>query len=152
VHDVRKFLDVSFNQPGMLLHIGYPGLWLDQLCEAGNEITVLEAVPNRITPYLTDPRVTRFVSGRIGDVQDVGQLFDYIWWWHGPEAFEHGDFVKILEKLKVKVRQQVVVFSGQREGPWRWVPTVQDFEDAGLETDEHGSPDWPDWQIVGWTP
>jgi len=151
MHDVRRFLHQPFNMPGMLLHVGYPALWLDQLHRAGNEITVIESIPARVTPHLQDPRVSRFIAGRILEVHQVDRMFDYIWWWHGPEQINPKEFRSVLEKLKAKARQQVAIFSGQREGPWQWVPTVQDFEDAGLETDEHGSPDWPDWQIVGWT-
>lgn len=146
--DAPSLVPWLFERPGTLLYIGYrpPACpWLDELAEAGNEVTVLELEPRNVTLHLGDPRVTNFM---VGDVRrrQFG-VFDHIWWWHGPERVLESEFPGLVCALCMKARSSVVVCSpiGMQAHPQGfWYVLPDDYRAVGLETAHDED------EVMGW--
>jgi hypothetical protein len=168
MHDVRPFLPWPFERPGTLLYVGYRRdacAWLQELYDAGNEITVLEVWPNNVTSALDDPRVARFV---VGDVRNAWSpltalepSYTHVLWWHGPEHVERKAFPGILARLASHTRDTLAVAApwgrydqGAHAGnPYeihQWSVYEEDFLGQGLEVKTDGEKDKPGSEIVGW--
>lgn len=112
MHDIRPYLPELFTEPGSLLYIGArpdATSWLDELYEAGHQITVLEVWPENWQGLMGDKRIYDLVQG---DVRQVDLLFDnnfaYIFWWHGPELAEI-EIIYTLNMLERKADKLVAV-------------------------------------------
>ena len=79
----------------------------EELARAGYEVTVLEAWPAYAQVYEEHPDVARVV---VGDVREVslGERYDVVFWWHGPEHVERSEVEPALRKLE-QIADLVVV-------------------------------------------
>lgn len=164
MHDIRGFIPEPFEQPGTLLYIGYREdacAWLQELADAGNEITVLEIWPHNVTSNLDDERVSRFVVGDARQVADSPALeprYDYVFWWHGPEHVQRGEWAGLKVALAGKARKLLAVAA-----PWGNYPqghhqgnphevhqwSVYEGDLDGMEIKTDGTVDQPGSEIVG---
>ena len=165
MHDIRPYLPEPFEDPGTVLYIGYrldACAWLQELHEAGNEITILEVWPNNVTSALgKEQRVARFWCGDVRAVDRILGKWDYVWWWHGPEHIQRDEFPGVLELLKGKARRLVALaapwgvyeqfpFEGNRHETHLWSVYEEDLEAVGLQVTTDGEMDQPGSEIVGW--
>lgn len=165
MHDIRPYIPEPFEDPGTVLYIGYrldACSWLQELYNAGNEITILEVWPNNITNALgKETRVSRFWCGDVRAVDKLQGKWDYIWWWHGPEHILQEEFPGTLELVKGKARKLVALaapwgvykqlpFDGNQYETHQWSVYRKDLEAVGLEVATDGEMDQPGSEIVGW--
>ena len=165
MHDIRPWLPEPFILPGTLLYIGYRRdacSWLQELYDAGNEISILEIHPPNVTNALgKDDRVARFWCGDVRQVDQIPEKWDYVWYWHGPEHIEKDEFPGVLERIKGKARKLVAVaapWGVYEQFPWEgnvhethlWSVYQEDLEAVGMEWVTDGEMDQPGSEIVGW--
>jgi hypothetical protein len=167
MHDIKPFLTMPFQKPGTLLYVGYRRdacSWLQELFDAGNTITILEAWPNNVTSSLDDSRVARFVVGDVRRADDpaLEAKYDHVWWWHGPEHVERHEWPGAFQKLASKTRGCIAIaapwgtyYQGAHQGNpheiHRWSVYEDDFTRLGLNVRTDGEKDKPGSEIVGWT-
>ena len=164
MHDIRAFIPEPFERPGDLLYVGYRPdacAWLQELHDAGNEIAVLEIWPRNVTgAVLVDRRVTRWWIGDVREADRLDGLFDYVWWWHGPEHVDRAEFPGVLAKLAAKCRGLVAVaapWGRYDQGPHdgnpherhRWSVGEEDLLMQGMIVKADGARDQPGSEIVG---
>lgn len=165
MHDIRPHIPAPFILPGELLYIGYRPdacAWLHELAERGNQITVLEIHKQNILDAMGQEHdVIRFYLGDVRQVDKLPGVWDYIFYWHGPEHIEKDEFPGVLEKLKAKARHLVAVaapWGRYDQGPHqgnvherhRWSVYREDLEVLGLKVITDGEMDHEGSEIVGW--
>lgn len=126
MHDIRPFLSQLFTQPGTLLYIGARSdahSWLDELHEAGNFISVLEAWPVNVISLIGHRAIRDLVQGDVRDIDSTWRVrqgngffadasypnFDYIFWWHGPEHLAESEIAPTLAKLEAKCNRLIAL-------------------------------------------
>jgi len=171
MHDVRPFLPWPFTEPGTLLYIGYRKdacAWLQELSEAGNEITVLDVWPPNVTSVVGnggDARVARFVVGDVRGAWDgntgLAPMYDHVWWWHGPEHVERSEWPGVATRLALHARRTLAVaapwglyaqeaHAGNQHEVHKWSVYEDDFLALGMNVATDGEKDRPGSEIVGW--
>lgn len=165
MHDIRPYLPEPFEDPSTLLYIGYRQdacSWLQELYDAGNEITILEIHRPNAEEATHDPRVNGYCW--LGDVRQVDKIpsrWDYVWWWHGPEHISKDEFPGVLELLKGKTLKLLACAApwGRYDQGWAygnqherhlWSVYEEDFQEVGLQTVTDGTVDQAGSEIVGW--
>lgn len=145
---------------GSILNVGANQIRFDllpELHQIGREITLLEAWPENVKHWASDPRLAATVEG---DVRELDKLklgtFDVVLWWHGPEHIEREELAGTLAKLEAAAEGLVVLgcpWGVYKQGPFMGNPYdehraslyVRDFEALGYrvatlgEADKQGS-------------
>lgn len=164
MHDIRPFLPELFNLPGELVYIGArvdAHSWLDELIEVGHDITIVEVWPANIkglANYLDSGRVSHLLQA---DVRDIASIYDYVFWWHGPEHLTPDEIKLTLTKLENITRLTLALAcpwgiypQGAHEGnPYEeHQATIYPdyFERLGYEIATDGQPDTAGSEIVAW--
>lgn len=162
MHDVRPFLPAPFGEPGSLLYVGYrPDAcsWLQELHDAGNEVSVLEAWKPNADAATHDLRIKNCLWGDVRE--ELPFSYDYVWWWHGPEHVGKDEFPRVLGRLLARTGRLLAcaapwgvyeqgAHAGNPHERHLWSVYEADFQAAGLETRTDGAMDQPGSEIVGW--
>lgn len=162
MHDIREFIPEPFQNPGELLYIGArPDAcsWLTELHQAGNEITVLEVWADNLTGFSGDERIAHFLCYEVQSVYNLGDHYDYVWWWHGPEHVRPYEFANILYSL-IGMTDLIAVAApwGKYEqgtaygNPYEkhlWSVYPDKLERYGMATKTDGEVDKPGSEVVG---
>lgn len=166
MHDIRPFIRRPFTEPGSLLYVGARAdahSWLDELIEAGHQITILEVWPENA--YNLNP--SKLFSIVVNDVRNIDHAipeqpsYDYIFWWHGPEHLELPEIEPTLQKLESKCNRLIALAcpyglypqDAAYGNPYeRHLATLYPafFQVMGYNIRADGEPDQPGSEIVAW--
>ena len=116
---------------------------LGLLQQAGHEVKVLEAWPANAEWVQQSGLADTVVLGDLRELDSLplGDNYDVIIWFHGPEHVEEEEFIPILNTLE---QRGTVVVLGAPWGKTPQQPGVQPFE-------RHLSGHWPeDWKQLGY--
>lgn len=157
MHDIRPFLPELFTDPGTLLYIGARAdahSWLDELIEAGQQVTVVEIWPANVVGLSAYNAIQ-------GDARTVTGEYDYIFWWHGPEHLARDEAEATLRRLETMARRTLAAacpFGIYPQGAHEGNPNEEhkttfypaDFEALGYSVKTDGLPDEAGSEIVVW--
>jgi len=120
---LQKNVPELFESPGSVLYVGANKNrhhYMYELFSAGNEITVLEIWQPYIDEIAHKEMIHHIIQGDIREV-DILQLghrmFDYVFWWHGPEHIPESDLPETLMQIERITKKTVVLGS-----PWGRYP------------------------------
>lgn len=161
MHDIRPVIPELFTHPGTLLYIGAridAHSWLDELIEAGHDITIVEVWSQNVIGLSDYPGVAVVKQG---DVRDINEPYDYTVWWHGPEHLPYHEIGPTLLRLEGLTRLMIAVAcpwgvypQGAHEGnPFEEHQTSlypDYFERLGYHIKTDGKADTAGSEIVAW--
>jgi len=165
MHDIRPYLPELFSSPGTLLYIGArvdAHSWLEELAEAGNQITILEVWQDNFDKLVKadDLGWTHVVHGDVRNIDSMSP-FDYIFWWHGPEHLKQSEIADVVQALESKANKLVAMacpYGNYPQGAHAGNPYEVHmssiypnyFEWLGYETATDGEADKAGSEIVAW--
>jgi len=99
---LRRYVPRLWERPGDVLYVGAAPQRFEcgpELAQAGHRLTLLEVWPEYAALYQDHPDVKRVI---VGDVRNppLGEYYDVVFWWHGPEHVERAEVRPTLNKLE----------------------------------------------------